>query len=257
MFSREKAQQIANELGGGVTAPDILAVAEVESGGRKDLPDGRPQILFEAQWFHNFTDGQYDLSHPNVSSPTWNKALYKGGVREYDRLAEAVALNETAALKSASWGLFQIMGFNYKAAGFPTVQMFVEAIKDDDDADMAAFIGFVRGNPTMLHALRTQDDRTFALHYNGPGQVDYYANEIRIARAHYQGGATAVPSNGILRQGMSGREVMALQLALGFDPIDGVFGPKTEAAVKAIQSERGLEPDGFVGPLTKAALGLT
>lgn len=36
MFSREKAQQIANELGGGVTAADVLAVAEV-----KDLPDGQ------------------------------------------------------------------------------------------------------------------------------------------------------------------------------------------------------------------------
>jgi len=257
MFSREKAQQIANELGGGVTAADILAVAEVESGGRKDLPDGRPQILFEAQWFHNFTNGQYDQSHPNISSPTWNRTLYRGGALEYDRLAEAVALNETAALKSASWGLFQIMGFNHKAAGFPTVQMFVEAIKDDDDADMAAFIGFVRNNPVMLKALRNHDDRTFALLYNGPGQVDYYADKISAAREHYATSTEAAPSSATLRRGMNGRNVMALQLALGFDPVDGVFGPKTEAAVKAIQSERGLEPDGFVGPLTKAALGLT
>ncbi len=256
MFSREKAQQIANELGGGVTAADVLAVAEVESGGRKDLPDGRPQILFEAQWFHKFTNGQYDHSHPNISSPTWNRSLYRGGALEYDRLAEAVALNETAALKSASWGLFQIMGFNHKRAGFPTVELFVEAIKDDDDADMAAFIGFVRTDPRLLKALRTQDDRTFAEFYNGTGQIDYYAAKITAARAHYLG-TTTVQSSGILRRGMSGPDVVELQRALGLDPADGAFGPKTEAAVKAFQSERGLEPDGLVGPNTRAALGLS
>ena len=47
-FTRQKAEQIADRLQCDVAA--VLAVAEVESGGRKDLPDGRPQILFEAHW---------------------------------------------------------------------------------------------------------------------------------------------------------------------------------------------------------------
>jgi peptidoglycan hydrolase-like protein with peptidoglycan-binding domain len=41
---------------------------------------------------------------------------------------------------------------------------------------------------------------------------------------------------------------------LGFDEIDGVFGPKTTAAVKSFQQGEGLAPDGIVGPLTWAAL---
>lgn len=53
----------------------------------------------------------------------------------------------------------------------------------------------------------------------------------------------------------------ALQAALkarGFDPgpIDGIFGRRTIAAVKAFQAANGLEVDGIAGPKTMAALAL-
>jgi peptidoglycan hydrolase-like protein with peptidoglycan-binding domain len=78
-------------------------------------------------------------------------------------------------------------------------------------------------------------------------------------------GPTPTPSTGglgntTLKKGASGPEVEELQKRLkaaGFDPgtIDGKFGAKTEAAVKAFQKAKGLEADGLVGPKTKAALG--
>jgi peptidoglycan hydrolase-like protein with peptidoglycan-binding domain len=33
-------------------------------------------------------------------------------------------------------------------------------------------------------------------------------------------------------------------------PIDGIFGPKTEAAVRAYQTDQGVESDGIVGDRT-------
>ena len=61
-------------------------------------------------------------------------------------------------------------------------------------------------------------------------------------------------------QGETGKRVSDLQERLnagGFKPplkVDGIFGPKTLAAVKAFQKAHGLKVDGLVGPLTTAAL---
>src|SRR5690606_2055053 len=62
-----------------------------------------------------------------------------------------------------------------------------------------------------------------------------------------------------LRRGDKGTAVWDLQQQLkraGFDPgpIDGVFGAKTEAAVKAAQKAYGLVVDGIAGPKTYQAL---
>ena len=61
-------------------------------------------------------------------------------------------------------------------------------------------------------------------------------------------------------QGETGKRVSDLQERLnagGFKPplkVDGIFGPKTLAAVRAFQKAHGLKVDGLVGPKTTAAL---
>ncbi|HHW02085.1 MAG TPA: peptidoglycan-binding protein [Thermoanaerobacterales bacterium] len=59
----------------------------------------------------------------------------------------------------------------------------------------------------------------------------------------------------ILRRGMRGDDVRELQSklqSLGYNvgPIDGIFGPLTEKAVKQFQKDNGLKVDGIVGPQT-------
>lgn len=65
----------------------------------------------------------------------------------------------------------------------------------------------------------------------------------------------------MLRNGSRGEEVEALQkklLAMGINPgpVDGAFGPKTDAAVRRFQEREDLQVDGIVGPKTFAALGM-
>lgn len=60
------------------------------------------------------------------------------------------------------------------------------------------------------------------------------------------------------RVGSTGQDVRTVQYltAVHGHPVvvDGVFGPATEAAVRAAQSAAGLDPDGVVGPATWPAL---
>jgi peptidoglycan hydrolase-like protein with peptidoglycan-binding domain len=55
-----------------------------------------------------------------------------------------------------------------------------------------------------------------------------------------------------LRAGTEGRQVRLLQQALGL-PVDGVYGPATEAAVRRFQLSRGLPVDGVFGAATARA----
>lgn len=58
----------------------------------------------------------------------------------------------------------------------------------------------------------------------------------------------------VLKKGSKGQEVKALQGALHLYPQDGIFGQKTEDAVKAFQKAKGLKVDGIVGNQTWALL---
>ena len=98
----------------------------------------------------------------------WNRSLYKGGAREWDRINEAIALDRGAALQSASWGLFQIMGANYKACGFTSVDDFVAAMEKSEGDQLKAFVGFIRTNKLDGY-LRSLNWAAFAKGYNGPG----------------------------------------------------------------------------------------
>jgi Putative peptidoglycan binding domain len=71
--------------------------------------------------------------------------------------------------------------------------------------------------------------------------------------------AETIPEDERLELESTGDSVEQLQVTLkelGFDPgpVDGDFGPLTQAAVVAFQTANGLDPDGVVGSITAGAL---
>lgn len=173
-------QRAATSLGVSVAA--IKAVAQVEAAGLGFMADGRPKILFEAHIFSDKTNGQFDRSNPNISSPRWNRELYEGGAGEYPRLQQAMNLDRNAALQSASWGKFQIMGFNHKAAGYSSVEAFVQDMYTSEGKQLDAFVNFIKADPAMHSALKRLDWAGFAQRYNGEGYAaNNYDTKMRDA----------------------------------------------------------------------------
>jgi len=167
----------------------LRAVAEVEASGSGFLPASRdkaelkPKILFEGHAFHRLTGGRFSKQHPNISYPKWDRKQYSGSLAgEWRRLEAACQLDRTAALQSASWGLFQIMGFNYPYCGCSEVEAFVAAQYEGATQQLAQFVKFVSRKP-FLEALHDQNWAVFAAAYNGPA---YAKNQYdtKLAAAH-------------------------------------------------------------------------
>jgi peptidoglycan hydrolase-like protein with peptidoglycan-binding domain len=235
-----------------VPVPSVKTVIKVEANGDGFLPDGRPKILFEAHHFGKRTGYQFNDSHPLISVGSWAQArvLYLGGPAEYDRLGQAKSLNETAALESASWGAGQVMGFNWKALGFSSVQEFVKHMATAA-GQMDAMMRYCKVNNLLQHMRRFPDMeacRAFAAGYNGSGAVDVYGPKLAEAFAEASGAPRTT-----LKRGDRGDDVKAMQAALGIKP-DGDFGPGTEVAVRLLQADQGLVIDGVAGPRTLAVL---
>lgn len=240
----------------------LRAVLRVETSGSGFLPDQRPKILFEAHWFSRYTGRRYDATHPAVSSRAWNRTLYVGGAGEYDRLSQALALDRAAALKSASWGLGQVMGGNYAAAGFADAESFVVAMCASEREQLLAMVRFIQSRG-LADELRDERLSAFAEVYNGSGyKVQQYDVKMLSALAALRQAAqeSTTPRTASTFQPTVRLETQAMQIALNLHgatlTADGFAGPKTTAAIKTFQATHGLVPDGIAGPKTRQALGL-
>ena len=171
----------AQQLGCDVAA--IKAVCQVEAPRGGFNPDGSPVTLFEGHKFYGFTEGKFAVQAPDLCFKVWTRKFYgKTWQAEQDRLQRAMKLDREAALKSASWGKFQIMGFNHAMVGFPAVQAFVNAMYESEAAQLQAFVRFVL-TAGLAPSLRRGDWKGFALGYNGPGYAENHY-DTRLAAAH-------------------------------------------------------------------------
>jgi hypothetical protein len=202
----------------------------VETAGCGFLADRRPDILYERHIFHRLTGGRFDDG--DISDPAAGGYGAKGG-HQYDRLTRAAALDRTAALQSASWGLGQVLGQNCAMCGFKSIEEMVTAMCASEDDQLAAMAAFLKCSH-LDNALRNRDWTAFARGYNGPNfaQNDY---DGKLGRSFQK----------LSTEGLPDLRVRTAQLYLrycGFDPgpVDGVIGNRTRMAISGFRKQQRL-----------------
>lgn len=173
-LTEEDFERAAKELDCEVAT--VKAVQIVETGGKGGFfSNGLPRILFEGHVFWNqlkkvgknpFT---YFRKYPNILYQNWTKSNYFGGEKEYNRLNIAKEISVPAANMSASWGMFQIMGFNYEACGEPNIYAFIAKMYESEGTQLDLFVQFIKNNPLMHKAMQEKNWVKFAKLYNGSG----------------------------------------------------------------------------------------
>lgn len=165
-ITEEDYQSAANALNCSVEA--IKAFAKVESRGSGFLSNGNPVILFERHIFYRFLK-QKGIVCNDTSICSSRTGGYLGGSREHERLERAIEVDRDAALQSASWGMFQVMAFNWKACGYDSLQDFINAAYRSESDHLNMFVGFIKANKTLADAVRNKNWDIAARIYNGPG----------------------------------------------------------------------------------------
>lgn len=229
-----------------VGAAEIWAVLTVETTGCGFLPDRRPKILFERHIFHRETNGKFDATAPDISNQTGG-GYGAGGAHQYERLARAVALDRRPALRSASWGIGQVMGFNAESVGFASVEQMVQEMAESEDVQLRGMLEFVHGHG-LHRAMQEHAWRTFARGYNGS---DFEKNEYdtKLDKAF-----TRLSTDGLPDLRVRAAQIMLTYRGIDPGPVDGQIGNRTRTALRTFQSGAGLPATGEPDDPTMAAL---
>lgn len=256
---------------------EVHMLMDVESAGDGFDKQGRPKMLFEPHIFYSELGPGKDRDaavKAGLAYKDWKPGKYPAD--SYPRLLEAMKINSSAALKSASWGASQILGRNFEMAGYDSIEDMVNGFCDDEDDHIEAMISFVkeagidddlRRIATLKRPTTPDDCRPIALAYNGKSYAKH-GYHTRLAAAHNKWkkipDTTWTPDSGagpiitaptpeiVQQQGLSKDDVKAIQQLLrdkGYievGKVDGLVGKDTVGAVTSFQIVEGLPVTGKV-----------
>ena len=181
----------------GIDYPTLKAIIDVESRGDGFLVNGRATILFERHKFFNEVVKVRGLAeaeslakaNPDIINRTGGG--YKGYLKEWERLEKAMKLSVNGdlvegAIRSASWGLGQIMGFHAERLGYPNAfYMFAECMRSEG-GQLEAMLRFCMSDPSLARAIKNKDWKTLAKLYNGANYaVNQYDKKLEAAYNKY------------------------------------------------------------------------
>lgn len=177
----------------------IMAVTEVETIDDGFVAPNRPAILFERHiMYRQMKQAGLDVKaseklHPNIVNH--RPGGYSGGLLEHIRLIRAQKIHAPSAPESASWGLFQIMGFHWERLGYDSQYAFADAMTAGEAEQLDAFVRFIEADKVLHQALREHDWPAFAAGYNGPAyEKNDYDTRLAAAYRRHQA-ALALPES--------------------------------------------------------------
>lgn len=167
----------------GVGEDTIHAILDTETRGSGFDAFKRPTLLFEPHVFHRLlrAKGNQELLmtavHQGLAYPKWGEQPYPR--ESYSRMQAAYKLAPTEALMSGSWGLGQLMGFNFTMAGYKSPESMVSDFMLDEEYQLRGMVKFIVASG-LDDELRSLDQaktdaqlfaaaRGFARGYNGSG----------------------------------------------------------------------------------------
>ncbi|WP_353172488.1 N-acetylmuramidase family protein [Acinetobacter rudis] len=189
-LTTEQIEQQAVSLG--ISVPALRAVIEVECKGSGFNSDQTPVILFERHVFRQrlIANNKAKAAEKAMRErpDLCNKAAGGYGLysAQHGRLNAATQYHRDSALESASWGLGQVMGYHWKSLGYPSLQIFINAMYRDEASQLDAMCRYIKVN-NLVKALQNKDWKAFARGYNGPA---YAKNQydVKLANAYKKWG---------------------------------------------------------------------
>lgn len=151
----------------------LLAVAEVESGGRALFPVAdrkEPAIRFEGHYFDRRLSGRIreQARQMGLASPDAGRVRNPKTQRErWVLLERAMSIHRQAALESTSWGLGQVMGAHWEWLSYQSIDELVSEARSGIAGQVSLMLNFI-DKAGLKVSLQAKDWRDFARRYNGP-----------------------------------------------------------------------------------------
>jgi len=171
----------------------LLAVVQVESAGKpyNAADTNYPIFLFERHIFYRelskLSPSQLaEAVRQGLANKTWQRTTQyldqNTAAKRIAILQRATAIHKEAAYRSCSWGVGQIMGFNFAALGFPTAVMMVEFMqRGKQTAQIDCMVRFIKSKNLIRH-INAHNWASFANAYNGAGYAqNQYDTKMAIA----------------------------------------------------------------------------
>jgi hypothetical protein len=166
----------------------LQAVCEVEARNTGFTSANALICLYEPHIAYKYTSGtvraklvKAGLAYPKQGTKPYPRTSYP----RIDKCAE-IAGEEVACL-ATSWGLPQMMGFNFKSCGYSSALEMVKAFAESEYNQVKAMVKFIQSNPTMFNALEKHDWAGFAKRYNGPAyKQNKYDQKLAKAYAYWK-----------------------------------------------------------------------